>query len=239
MLDSNEQSRDPARRGIQIGMGSLLVGLLGIGPGTKAAEATGLHWTAGALIGYWIAVLLFAWIVGFFRERNASDSTASIGSVLRDPRLWLATLAGAAGGAMIGLWFGPSIGQSALVGAVAIGIMGLAPGFVTGLVVAWIRRRSRLRRAEQAARERFVASLNERSMSDRRHSIDPDNPRVMIVDYSKTMTRALDAAVIDRLRASVENRVDFDAAESELRHHGFEKCAFRINGEKILERRIN
>jgi hypothetical protein len=238
MPDSNEQSRDPARRGIQIGMGSLLVGLLGIGPGTKAAEATGLHWTAGALIGYWIAVFLFAWIVGFFRERNASNSTGSIGSVLRDPRLWLATLAGAAGGAVIGLWFGPSTGQSALVGAAAIGIMGLAPGFVTGLVVAWIRRRSRLRRAEQAARERFVASLNERSTSDSRHSIDPDHPRVLIIDRSMATPCALDAAVIARLHAAIENRVDFGAAESELRHLGFETCAFRINGETVLERSI-
>ncbi len=140
---------------------------------------------------------------------------------------------------MIGLWFGPSIGQSALVGAVAIGIMGLAPGFVTGLVVAWIRRRSRLRRAEQAARERFVASLNERGPPDSRHSIDPDRPRVLLIDFSRAMPRELNAEQIARLRASVENRVDLAAAESDLRHHGFEKCAFRVNGETILERSIN
>jgi len=170
---------------------------------------------------------------------SGGQSREPIGNVLRDPWLWLATLACAAAGAVIGLWFGPSIGEPALVGAVAIGTMGLAPGFVAGLMTAWIRRRARVRRAEQAARERFVASLDERGPPDSRHSIDPHRPRVLLIDFSRAMPRELNAGQIARLRASVENRVDLAAAESDLRHHGFEKCAFRINGETILERSIN
>ncbi len=170
---------------------------------------------------------------------QAQISHEPIGRVLRDRWLWLATIACAATGAVIGLWFGPSIGESALVGAVAIGIMGLAPGFVAGLMAALIRRRSRSRRAEQAARERFVASLDEQSSPDTRHSIDPARPRVLIIDQSMATPGALDAAVIARLRVAIEDRVELGAAESELRHHGFEKCAFRINGETIVERSIN
>jgi hypothetical protein len=240
MPDSNAQSRTRAGGGIHIGMGSLLIGLLGIGPGGRAAEAAGAHWTMGALIGYWVAVFLFAWIIGILRERNTSGLVADIGGVLRDPWLWPVTLLCTAVGAAIGLWFGPSNGESALVGAVALGIIGLALGFGLGLVAAWGRRRSRAYEAGFTARERFVTSLNERSSPDLRHSIDPDDPGRMIVDFSRAVPSAIDGDAGARLRASIESRAqDFSAAVMELRQHGFSKWVFRLNGETMLERRID
>jgi hypothetical protein len=223
-----------------IGMGSLLVGLLGIGPGGKAAEAAGMHWTVGALVGYWIAVFLFAWTIGILRERDTSELAAGVGGMLRNPWLWLVTLACAAVGAATGLWFGPSIGEPALVGAVALGIMGVALGFALGLMVAWSRRRSREQDAERKTRERFVTSLNERSSPDLRHSIDPDDSRTMIVDFSRAVPSAFDTEAAARLRASIESMAqDFSAAVVELRQHGFSKWVFRLNGETMLERRID
>lgn len=239
MPDSKVDS-ERAGRGISVGSGSLALGLLGIGPGAKAAEAAGLHWTAGAFIGYWIAVFLVAWLAGVVRAREASASRAESQSLMLDPALWLAMISGAAAGAAIGLWFGPSIGESALVGAVAIGILGLAAGIVVGLVVAFIRSRSRQLAAEDQGRTRFVASMNERSRPDQRLSIDPKDGRVLITDLSRAGSQSsLDPEFVARLRQSVEERTgDYAAAEAELRRHKFKKWVFRLNGTTILERRI-
>jgi hypothetical protein len=240
MVDSSEHSDRVGRR-IYIGTGSLALGLLGVGPGARAAEAAGLHWTAGAFIGYWIAVLLFAWIVGVARERGASRPRAQTAGLLGDPALWLAMVVCAAAGAAIGLWFGPSIGESAPVGAVAIGILGLAAGVVAGLVAALIRRRPRLLASEDEERARFVASMNDRSPPDQQLSIDPNDRRVLITDYSCEGSQSpLDPEFVARLRKSVEERTgDYSAAEAELRRHQFKKWVFRVNGTTILERRID
>jgi hypothetical protein len=240
MLESDEPD-DRAGRRIHIGFGSLVLGLLGIGPGAKAAEAAGLHWTAGALIGYWIAVFLFAWIVGAIRERGASVPRAQTPGLLRDPALWLAMFVCAAAGAAIGLWFGPSIGESAPAGAVAVGILGLAAGVVVGLVAALIRRRSRRLAAEDQERARFVASMNDRSWPDQRLSIDPNDRRVLITDYLREGSpSSLDPEIVARLRKSIEERTrDYSAAEAELRRYAFERWVFRVNGATILERRID
>jgi hypothetical protein len=163
--------------------------------------------------------------------------------VLRDPWLWLLTLLGAGAGAMLGTWFGPTIGEPALAGAVALGITGLIPGLFAGLVVAWIRRRSRAVRAQDAARERFIESLNEDSQPGSRLSIDRDDRRVLITDFTRATDRALDAEQVARLRRSIEQRSDefaagAAAAAAELKRHGFQKWVFRINGETILERAL-
>lgn len=239
MPDSSAQNPEPAGPGIQIGMGSLLVGFIGIAPGAKAAEAAGLHWTAGALIGYWVAVFLFAWILGVVRGFDASGSRLTVPGLLRDRALGLAMLGGVLVGSTIGLWFGPSIGESPLVGAVALGIMGLAPGIVIGLAMAWMRRRSRRLAEEDAARLRFVASLNDRSRPDQRLSIDPDDHRVLITEYSRAGTQALDPEFVVKLRTSIEEQTeDYSAAKAELRRYRFKMWKFRVNGTTILERKI-
>jgi hypothetical protein len=118
--------------------------------------------------------------------------------------------------------------------------MGLALGFTLGLVAIWYRLRSRKHDAECSARERFVTSLNERSRPDLRHSIDPDDPRTMIVDYSKAVPPSFDGDAGAKLRASIESKAqDSSAAIVELKQHGFAKWVFRVNGETILERRID
>jgi hypothetical protein len=239
MLDSKIDGQR-SKRSIDIGMGSLALGLLGIGPGAKAGEAAGLHWTAGALVGYWVAVFLVAWLAGVIRARDASASRAESRSLMRDPALWLSIIVCAAAGAAIGLWFGPSIGESALVGAVALGILGLAAGVVVGLVAALIRRRSGRLAAQDQERARFVASLNDRSPPDQRLSIDPEDRRVLITDISRAGSPStLEPELVARLRKSVEERTgDYTAAEAQLRRHGFRKWVFRVNGTTILERRI-
>jgi hypothetical protein len=239
MLDSKIDGQR-SKRSIDIGMGSLALGLLGIGPGAKAGEAAGLHWTAGALVGYWVAVFLVAWLAGVIRARDASASRAESRSLMRDPALWLSIIVCAAAGAAIGLWFGPSIGESALVGAVALGILGLAAGVVVGLVAALIRRRSGRLAAQDQERARFVASLNDRSPPDQRLSIDPEDRRVLITDISRAGSPStLVPELVARLRKSVEERTgDYTAAEAQLRRHGFRKWVFRVNGTTILERRI-
>ncbi|MFO1207337.1 MAG: hypothetical protein U1E63_16705 [Burkholderiales bacterium] len=240
MPDSSEHGDRTGRR-IHIGIGSLVVGLLGIGPGATAAEAAGLHWTAGALIGYWIAVFLFAWIAGVYRERGAKGRRAQAPGLLRDPALWLSMGVCAAAGAAIGLWFGPSTGESALVGAVAVGILGLAAGAVVGLVAALIRSRSRQNAAEDEERERFVASMNDRSRPDQRLSIDPNDRHVLVTDYSHEGSQSpLDPELLAKLRKSIEGRTgDYTAAEAALRRYQFKKWVFRVNGATILERRID
>lgn len=239
MLDSKIDGQR-SKRSIDIGMGSLALGLLGIGPGAKAGEAAGLHWTAGALVGYWVAVFLAAWLAGVIRARDASASRAESRSLMRDPALWLSIIVCAAAGAAIGLWFGPSIGESALVGAVALGIPGLAAGVVVGLVAALVRRRSGRLAAQDQERARFVASLNDRSPPDQRLSIDPEDRRVLITDISRAGSPStLEPELVARLRKSVEERTgDYTAAEAQLRRHGFRKWVFRVNGTTILERRI-
>ncbi len=239
MLDSKIDGQR-SKRSIDIGMGSLALGLLGIGPGAKAGEAAGLHWTAGALVGYWVAVFLVAWLAGVIRARDASASRAESRSLMRDPALWLSIIVCAAAGAAIGLWFGPSIGESALVGAVALGILGLAAGVVVGLVAALVRRRSGRLAAQDQERARFVASLNDRSPPDQRLSIDPEDRRVLITDISRAGSPStLVPELVARLRKSVEERTgDYTAAEAQLRRHGFRKWVFRVNGTTILERRI-
>jgi len=240
MPDSKVDSERAGRR-IDIGTGSLALGLLGIGPGAKAGEAVGLHWTAGAFVGYWIAVFLVAWLAGVVRAREASASRAESQSFMLDPALWLSIIVCAAVGAAIGLWFGPSIGESALVGAVAIGILGLVAGVVAGLVAALIRRRSDRLATQAQERSRFVATMNERSRPDQRLSIDPNDRRVLITDLSREGTRLpIDPEFLTRLRESVEERTgDYAAAEAELRRHQFKRWVFRVNGTTILERRID
>lgn len=239
MLDCKVDS-EQAGRSISIGSGSLALGLLGIGPGAKAAEAAGLHWTAGAFIGYSIAVFLAAWLVGVIRARDTSASRGQTRSLLRDPALWLAMISCAAAGAAIGLWFGPSIGESALVGAVAISILGLGAGVAVGLVVAMIRLRSDRLALQDQERTRLVASMNERSRPDQRLSIDPNDRLVLISDLSREGSRLpLDPELLARLRESLEERTgDYTAAEAELRRHQFKMWVFRVNGTTILERRI-
>lgn len=166
------------------------------------------------------------------------------GPLLLDPWLWLATLACALAGAAWGLWFGPSIGETALVGAVALGIMGAVAGLVAGLVAATLRRRGRRQRAEAAAaataRERFVATLNAQAGPDQHHSLDAANPRVLVCNYTREASPAVQAEAVERLRSRLQS-TDFsagEAADAEARSYGFEKWVFRINGETVLERTL-
>jgi hypothetical protein len=161
-------------------------------------------------------------------------------SLLRERVLWLSTIVCAVAGAAIGLWFGPSIGESALVGAVAIGILGFAAGVVIGLVAALIRRRARMLNAQDQERVKFVASMNARSPPNQRMSIDPNDRHVLIMDMSRRgSSSTLDPELVARLRESFEARTgDYAAADAELRHHQFRRWVFRVNGTTILERRI-
>lgn len=160
--------------------------------------------------------------------------------ILRDRWLWLMTAAGAAAGAVYGLRFGPSIGESPLVGAVAIGILGLAPGFVAGLVLAGLRRRSLAQAAGQSERNRFVESLNERAQPGSRYSISPGDRRALVVDYSKVREVALTPEIRARLLQKIEPvlEAEFAGAAAELRQHGFERWIVQLNGTTLLERPV-
>jgi hypothetical protein len=142
-------------------------------------------------------------------------------------------------GAAVGVWFGPSIGETALVGAVAIGLMGTVPGLIVGLAVASLRRRRRRRADAVAARERFVAVLNSTPSAEQRFSIDAGDPRALISDYTRDLDPAVSAAAIEHLRASLRERFGGDSpAYAEARAHGFDRWVFRLNGVTILERAL-
>jgi len=102
-----------------------------------------------------------------------------------------------------------------------------------------MRHRSGRRAEEDAARLQFVASLNDRSRPDQRLSIAPDDHQVLITEYSRAGTQALDPEFVVKLRTSLEERTeDYSAAEAELRRHRFKMWKFRVNGTTILERKI-
>lgn len=160
--------------------------------------------------------------------------------ILRDRWLWLMTLLGAAAGAVYGLWFGPSIGESPLVGAVAIGILGLAPGLVAGLLVAGLRQRSLAQAVGESARIRFVESLNDRAQPGSIYSISPDDRRALVLDLAQARDVAITPEIQARLRQRIEPVVaaEFAGAAAELRQHGFERWIVQLNGVTILERPV-
>jgi hypothetical protein len=161
--------------------------------------------------------------------------------ILRDHRLWLLTLLGATAGAVYGLWFGPSIGESPLVGAVALGILGLAPGFVTGLLIAGLRRRSVAQTVAESERIRFVDSLNERAQPGSRYSISPGDRRALVMDLSKAHDAGLTPEIQARLRQKIGQLLEADivGAAADLRRHGFERWIVQLNGTTILERPVS
>lgn len=160
--------------------------------------------------------------------------------ILRDRWLWLMALVGAAAGAVYGLRFGPSIGESPLVGAVALGILGLAPGFAAGLVIAGWRRRSRAQANAESARIRFVASLNDRAQSGNRYTINPGDRLALVLDLAQERDIALTPEIQARLLQRIEPVVtaEFAGAAVELRQHGFERWIVQVNGVTILERPV-
>lgn len=166
--------------------------------------------------------------------------------MLRDPALWLITLVGVVIGGLYGIRFGPSIGETATVGAVAIGIMGAAPGFVAGLVVAWMRYRSRRQAAFTAERARFVATLNASEVSKgNRFLISTDDPSALILDLGDPRYEGLaeDARKImrDRISERIGRMLDEDGADlaAELRQNRFNRWIVAFNGETLLERRFD
>jgi hypothetical protein len=225
---------------IQIGMGSLLTGLLGIGPGGRVAVNAGLDWPIGGFLGYWFVTFFVAWIATNVGRGNFRIPAVGVGGILRDRWVWLLTLLGVAAGATYGTRFGPSIGESAQVGAVALGVMGAGPGFAFGLLVAWSRRRSRANAALEVARDRYVESLNTRASRGMRFSIDGSDRRALVVDHSNDINLAADPGLRERVREGIERIFDEDinSTAAELRLHGFDKWIVKLNGEPVLERPI-
>ncbi len=166
--------------------------------------------------------------------------------MLRDPALWLLTLLGAAVGALYGLRFGPSIGESPLVGSVALGIMGVGPGFVAGVMLAWVRRRSRQRTAAASARERFVAELNASEVDRRRrYVLSASDPRALVLEFEDERHHTLDpesrATLNENIARRIREMLDQDDAglAAELRQHGFSCWVVRMNGATLLEHPID
>lgn len=166
--------------------------------------------------------------------------------MLLDLALWLITLAGASVGALYGFRFGPSIGETAAVGAVALGIMGAAPSFVAGLIVAWIRYRSRQQAAFAAERSRFVAMLNASEVrKGRRFLIGDDDPSALIFDLGDERYESLPEdtrkAMRDKVAQSVGKMLEEYGAgfAAELRQHRFNRWVVTCNGETLHERRFD
>jgi hypothetical protein len=160
--------------------------------------------------------------------------------ILQDRWLWLLASLGAAAGAVYGLRFGPSIGESPLVGAVAIGILGLASGLVAGLIVAGLRRRSLTQTVRESERRRFVESLNDRAQPGNQYSIGPGHRPALVLDITRADDLALTPEIQARLRHRIEPVVaaEFAGAAAELRQHGFERWIVQLNGITILERPV-
>ena len=169
--------------------------------------------------------------------------------MLRDPALWLVTLLGAAIGALYGLTFGPSIGETPLVGAVALGLMGAGAGLAVGLCLAWMRSRSRKQAVRLAAalaqRESFVAHLNRNKIDQKLSlSISVDDPRALVLSFNDERLLALDAASRAALEEKTARRIrelvesDDGRLAAELRANDFGRWVVRMNGATVYEKLI-